>query len=73
MRSPADRYKNGDTIENCLFFRDVSRLIDALEPVLDDPLKLQMLHCISRLLPPEAQLEFERLAVEMVARQMEST
>ena len=73
MQSPADRCKSGDTIENCLFFRDVSRLIDALEPVLDDPLKLQMLHCISRLLPPEAQLEFERLAVEMVARQMEST
>eukprot|EP00795_Rhopilema_esculentum_P009303 gene9303-17001_t len=52
--------------------RDVNKLIYALEPVLDDPLKLQMLHCISRLLPPEAQLEFERLAVEMVARQMEN-
>ena len=47
-------------------------LIEALEPVLDDPLKLQMLHCISRLLPVNAQLEFEQLAVEMVARHMES-
>ena len=54
------------------YFRDVNKLIDGLEPVLDDPLKLQMLHCISRLLPPAAQLEFERLAVEMVARHMES-
>lgn len=54
------------------YFRDVNKLIEGLEPVLDDPLKLQMLHCISRLLPPAAQLEFERLAVEMVARHMES-
>ena len=55
-----------------IYFRDVNKLIEGLEPVLDDPLKLQMLHCISRLLPPAAQLEFERLAVEMVARHMES-
>ena len=55
-----------------LFYRNVKRLIEALEPVLDDPLKLQMLHCISRLLPPNAQLEFEQLAVEMVARHMDS-
>jgi len=52
--------------------RDVKALIEALEPVLDDPLKLQMLHCISRLLPVNAQLEFEQLAVEMVARHMEN-
>ena len=48
-------------------------MVEALEPVLDDALKLQMLHCISRLLPGPAQLEFEKQAVEMVARQMEST
>eukprot|EP00794_Sanderia_malayensis_P009289 gene9289-10269_t len=52
--------------------RDVSRLIEALEPVLDDPLKLQMLHCISRLLPASAQLEFEKQAVDMVARHMDN-
>ena len=50
----------------------MKKLITALEPVLDDPLKLQMLHCISRLIHPNAQLEFEQLAVEMVARHMES-
>ena len=56
-----------------LYFSDIKKLIGALEPVLDDPLKLQMLHCISRLLAPSAQLEFEQLAVDMVARHMEST
>lgn len=55
----------------CLtIFRNVQRLINALEPVLDDGAKLQMLHYLSELLPAEEQQAFDRAAARMISRKM---
>ena len=61
-------------ISNGLFliFRNVQRLINALEPVLDDGAKLQMLHYLSELLPEAEQQAFDRAAARMISRKMDS-
>ena len=55
-----------------LIFRNVQRLINALEPVLDDGAKLQMLHYLSELLPEAEQQAFDRAAARMISRKMDS-
>lgn len=52
--------------------RNVQRLINALEPVLDDGAKLQMLHYLSELLPDAEQHAFDRAAARMISRKMDS-
>ena len=47
-------------------------MVNCLEPVLDDPEKLRMLHYLSELLPDVEQAAFDRAAARMVARQMDS-
>ena len=50
----------------------MQKLVNALEPVLDDGAKLQMLHYLSDLLPEVEQRAFDRAAARMIARKMES-
>ena len=52
--------------------RNVQRLINALDPVLDDAAKLQMLHYLSELLPEAEQQAFDRAAARMISRKMDS-
>ena len=59
--------------DNFVFlFRNVQSLINALEPVLDDGAKLQMLHYLSELLPEAEQQAFDRAAARMISRKMDS-
>ena len=53
--------------------RNVQRLIQTLDPVLDDGAKLQMLHYLSELLPEAEQQAFDRAAARMISRKMDST
>ncbi|KAJ7382143.1 Delphilin [Desmophyllum pertusum] len=52
--------------------KNVQRLIRALEPVLDDGAKLQMLHYLSELLPEAEQQAFDRAAARMISRKMDT-
>lgn len=52
--------------------RSVQRLIRALEPILDNGAKLQMLHYLSELLPEAEQQAFDRAAARMISRKMDS-
>ena len=52
--------------------RNVQRLINALEPVLDDGAKLQLLHYLSELLPAAEQQAFDKAAARMISRKMDS-
>ena len=58
----------------CILYllRNVQNLIRALEPVLDDGAKLQMLHYLSELLPEAEQQAFDRAAARMISRKMDS-
>lgn len=50
----------------------MQRLINALEPVLDDGAKLQLLHYLSELLPEAEQQAFDKAAARMISRKMDS-
>jgi len=54
------------------FFRNIQKLINTLEPVLDDGAKLQILHYLSDLLPEAEQQAFDRAAARMISRKMDS-
>lgn len=49
--------------------RNISKLLDGIEPVLDDPAKLSILHYMSGLLPDSEQSEFDRAAARIFAKQ----
>lgn len=44
------------------YFRDLSKLVEALCDVLDDPTKRILFHYICQLLPEEDRAEFDRLS-----------
>ena len=50
----------------------MQRLINTLEPVLDDGAKLQLLHYLSELLPEAEQQAFDKAAARMISRKMDS-
>ena len=52
--------------------RNIPKLLRALEPVLDDAEKLQILHYLSDLLPANEQEPFDRAAALLIAKYMES-
>ncbi|EDO48372.1 predicted protein [Nematostella vectensis] len=52
--------------------RDVEKLLGSIEPVLDDPDKLHILHYMSSLLPEIEQLAFDREAARVFSRRAES-
>jgi hypothetical protein len=49
--------------------RNISKLLDSIEPVLDDPAKLCILHYMSDLLPDSEQTEFDRAAAKIFDKQ----
>ena len=55
-----------------IFFRNIQKLINTLEPVLDNGAKLQILHYLSDLLPEAEQQAFDRAAARMISRKMDS-
>ncbi|XP_048576309.1 delphilin isoform X2 [Nematostella vectensis] len=52
--------------------RDVEKLLGSIEPVLDDPDKLHILHYLSSLLPEIEQLAFDREAARVFSRRAEN-
>lgn len=46
----------------------MSKLLDSIEPVLDDPDKLCILHYMSELLPETEQVEFDKGAAKIFAK-----
>ena len=51
----------------CSIDREIPELVNSLSWVLDSPAKTVLFHYICRLLPEQAQVEFDRIAATMLA------
>ena len=56
-----------------IYFRDLSKLVQDLCDVLDDPIKHILFHYICQLLPEEDRAEFDRLSSVAISNSQSTT